>query len=322
MLQIILLLLKIVGFILLAVFGLLLFLILIVLFVPVRYRVKAEYHEEPNVEGRAGWLFHILYAGITFRDKILHIRLRVFGFIVYDNLRTRKRQPKREARQAEEIPRRTAEKPSRTAEKPGRTAEIPGGTAKIPGETAKIPGGTAEIPDELESDGTGQRKEGFFGKLRRRIHEKYIGILHFLNSIKEKIRRKISDLLNIKHKIRLLRDFISDELNQEAFHLTYGSIKRLLKHILPTKLRADIIFGTGDPCSTGKALGAAAALYGFYGEHVKITPDFNNSVFEGNLYVRGRIRLITILIIVIKLLLDKKFKRLIRNVKILKEALS
>jgi hypothetical protein len=62
-------------------------------------------------------------------------------------------------------------------------------------------------------------------------------------------------------------------------------------------------------------------LYGFYGDRVVIIPDFENKVFEGKHYARGRIRLITLLIIVIKLISDKRFKRLKSNFLILKEAL-
>ena len=103
--------------------------------------------------------------------------------------------------------------------------------------------------------------------------------------------------------------------------MTYGSIGKLLKHILPRKLKANIIYGTGDPCSTGQILGALSILYSMYGDRVTIIPDFENQRFEGNAMARGRIRLVTILIIVIKLILDKRFRQLRNNVRLLKEAL-
>ena len=80
-----------------------------------------------------------------------------------------------------------------------------------------------------------------------------------------------------------------------------------------------LLFGTGDPCSTGKVLGVLSLIYGLYGEHIEITPDFNNKVLEGNFNVKGRIRLVRIIIIVTKLLLDKRFKRLKNNFSRLKE---
>jgi hypothetical protein len=113
-----------------------------------------------------------------------------------------------------------------------------------------------------------------------------------------------------------------DEINRTAFGTAWKSLIRLLKHLSPTKLVAEIIFGTGDPCSTGQILGVLAFFYGMYGEHVSLTPDFENKILEGKLYARGRIRLITVLIIVVKLLIDKKFKEMMNNFKTLKEALS
>lgn len=137
----------------------------------------------------------------------------------------------------------------------------------------------------------------------------------------KRIKGWFQKTLDLKHKINLIKAFINEEENRAAFGLTYTKLKLLIKHILPTKLRSQLIFGTGDPCSTGQALGVFAVLFGVYGEYVQITPDFENKIFKGSHYAKGRIRIGTLLIIVIKLLLDKKFKQLLRNYRILKEAL-
>jgi hypothetical protein len=143
----------------------------------------------------------------------------------------------------------------------------------------------------------------------------------FFIELKNKIIKGFEVAANIKQKISLITDFIKDELNREGFHITYSSLKKLLKHILPTKLKSRIIFGTGDPCTTGQALGFMGILYSFYGDKIQIIPDFENIRLEGKHDARGRIRLITIILIVIKLMFDKRFKQLKRNFIILKEAL-
>lgn len=150
----------------------------------------------------------------------------------------------------------------------------------------------------------------FFGKLK----SIFLGIIRRIKSI-------LKSLFNIKNKIHIILEFIKNDLNKQGFRLTYRSLKRILKHILPTKLKSTLIFGTGDPCSTGQVLGVFAILYSFYGGDVKITPDFENQRFEGKHYAKGRIRLATLLIIVIKLILDKQFKQFTRNLITLKEAL-
>jgi hypothetical protein len=157
----------------------------------------------------------------------------------------------------------------------------------------------------------------FLNKVRN-IKEK---IITFFRTLKERIKNWIKVSFNVEHKIHLISAFLKDEGNRDAFRLTFRSLKKLLKHVLPTKLKSSIIFGTGDPCSTGQALGALSILYSFYGDKIQITPDFENKRLEGKHYARGRIRLVTILIIVIKLILDKRFKQLKSNMKTLKEAL-
>ncbi len=172
-------------------------------------------------------------------------------------------------------------------------------------------------PDQEEEE----ERESFFGRVLRKIRGIFRGISNKLRSIREGIKRTFSKILNLKKKLHLILEFLKDEENKQAFQVTFSSLKKLLKHILPTRLKSEVTFGTGDPCSTGKALGAISILYSFYGDNIRITPDFENKIFEGNHYARGRIRIGSLLIILIRLILDKKFKQLKRNFKILKEAL-
>jgi hypothetical protein len=150
--------------------------------------------------------------------------------------------------------------------------------------------------------------------LKGRLHD-------FWEGIKSKLQSILTSAAGIRQKISLILDFIRDEYNKQGFQITFSSVKRLLKHILPTKLKSRIVFGTGDPCSTGQALGAMSILYSFYGDKIQIVPDFQNKRLEGTHCAQGRIRLVTILIIVIKLMLDKRFQQLRKNFQILKEAL-
>ena len=155
-------------------------------------------------------------------------------------------------------------------------------------------------------------------KFFKRTKERIVG---FFKRTKEKILSIFHDLTDIQRKIGLISTFITDEKNRAGMKRTFKSLKKIIKHILPTKLRSKVIFGTGDPCSTGQLLGLCAILYSFYGDNMQITPDFQNARFEGQHYAKGRIRVITLLFIVIKLMLDKRFKQLKGNLLILKEAL-
>lgn len=310
MLHIIVLILKIIGIILLSVISLLLMLVLLALFVPVRYRVKAQFKDGADIQARLGWLFHILHAKVSYAEGKHHIRLHVFGIKVYDSQKPA-RSPKGRKKGRHNMKRdydRAPASDKRAALRgstPHREHDSPSMNI-TPLKEGKSDRDAPHIAKEEGYEGTGDKAE----KPRR---------------LKQKLKDFISSIVSFfgfRHKLRLIKNFLVDEITKTALGISWTSLRRLLKHLAPARLKAEIIFGTGDPCSTGQALGVLAFFYGIYGEHIKLTPDFENKIIEGKLYVRGRIRLITILIIVIKLLIDKKFKEMMKNFKLLKEALS
>lgn len=413
MLHIIVLLLKFIGIVLLTIIGLIVTLLLVILLVPIRYRVWVTHGALFRLEGRVSWILHIIDARVKQEGELRRIRLRLFGILLYDSARPRKakklkRGRRKVARSEEQYDEEVIAPPGSSHSKTAKTRKrdsdgkaIPRGQGasrkqethrgqEIPtkqdahmeqepsgelkqygkqnskvdltNKTGDLPVNETIVPDKLDTgsaelraepnketikktkkelnsepgaeleegefvaDGPGadadlDSKLNIFSKLSNRIKRIFQGIRNKFISLRSSIKRGWKAFVNIKNKIGLIKDFLGNEENRSAFGVTYGSLKKLLKHVLPRKLRSKVIFGTGDPCSTGQALGAASILYGMYGDHVQITPDFENKVFEGSHYAKGRIRIGTLLIIVIKLLLDKKFKQLKRNFKILKEAL-
>lgn len=166
-----------------------------------------------------------------------------------------------------------------------------------------------------------KEKASFFKRSYDKIKETKKKVTAFIHNLIEKIKIILESAHNIKGKLDLILGFIQLDANKEGFKITWKSLKKIIKHLLPTELSSKIKFGTGDPCSTGQALGVLGMLYSLYGDKIQITPDFENKVLEGKHFARGRIRLVTILIIVIKLILDKRFKKLTKNIVVLKEAL-
>lgn len=328
--------------ILLVVLSLLLIALLTVLFVPIRYMVNIEHGNELFVQGRAGWLFRFIFSRFSFIEGKLHICVRVFGFLLYDNLKEKSPKEKKK-RTKKSVKKKKATKTQKTApetltkdsiykskdEEESKESE----TVSVILDVGKEIMLQQDKADEHQDDTTDAAKDddrlkieedekpSFLKKILLKITKIKDKIITFFQEWINKIKKLFESATSIKQKKDLVFDFIKDELNREGFKLTYSSLRRLLKHILPTKLKSKIIFGTGDPCSTGQALGAMSILYSLYGDKIRIIPDFENSRFEGTHYARGRIRLITLLIIVIKLILDKRFKSLKRNFIILKEAL-
>lgn len=105
-------------------------------------------------------------------------------------------------------------------------------------------------------------------------------------------------------------------LESESFarvRLAFGrELPPLLRHLLPKRIRGYLNFGFEDPAVTGKALGGLAMLLGLT-DQLKIIPDFQEKKLEADITAKGRIILLTLVIHVLKLVLNKDVRALIRR---------
>ena len=110
---------------------------------------------------------------------------------------------------------------------------------------------------------------------------------------------------------------IWEKLQEPSFQKTLSRVKKaagkILRHILPQELRGKAVAGTGDPALTGQLVGLFYACWPLYGENwdLELSGDFEKKRLQGKVYMKGRIRLLTIIGIVLGLLLDKNILRLI-----------
>lgn len=346
MLTLILLILKIIGIALLVLLGILLFLMLIVLFVPIRYKVNLEHGDAFILNGGVSWLLHLVHARISQSASDRRIWIRILGIIVYDSLRPPKIKRDR-SESTKSAKGKVNKRNSKRNSKSNRKAHVNHSpninedklnelriddsdkVDSIHVDKSVIDDGI-KIDDIKSYDENSNDKKNDYVEHERIRHSNILTktyqnikkrIISIFKSIKDKLKELLEKLFNIKNKVRLILDFIKDDMNKSGFRFTFETLKKLIKHILPRRIKSKLIFGTGDPCSTGQVLGVLAILYSFYGDNLQITPDFENKVFIGSHYARGRIRIWTLLIIVIKLLLDKRFKDLKMNYQLLKEAL-
>ena len=131
---------------------------------------------------------------------------------------------------------------------------------------------------------------------------------------KKKKRKKSSFADRIKRiceKASSLREAVDDEENQKAFRLLISRVKYLLHHLRFRKFEGRLRFGFDDPAMMGRILGVLSLFYPLYGESFTITPVFDHAVFEGEIALKGHVRLIHILIAAIQLLMNKKIRGLV-----------
>lgn len=131
---------------------------------------------------------------------------------------------------------------------------------------------------------------------------------------KKKKRKKSSFADRIKRiceKLSSLREAVEDEENQKAFRLLLSRVKYLLHHLRFRRFEGRLVFGFDDPAMMGRILGVLSLFYPLYGESFTIKPAFDHTLFEGEIALKGHVRLIHILIAGIQLMMNKKIRGLV-----------
>ncbi len=357
LLHVVLLILKIIGIVLLTVLGVVLLAILLILLVPIRYNVNAEKYDNISAVIRAGWLLRILYFKAEYKDEKFIYYVKLFGIKIRSNLskenewedseskkEKRKKSQKEhkneykkqyhkqeviDSKKEEQNPVESSKKELPILQEKPIKIEDKTDTIAIKKDDVK----KDDVKKEFQPEGIPEtEKQSKLSILWKKIKTTW---LKFIDTIKnlwlkvrnlyQNMRTKVSDWFtsfqNIKHKIQLCVAFIQNEQNKLGIQNVFRSIKKTLKHCIPYKVTGLIQFGTGDPCSTGQALGVVSLLYAYYGGNIKVIPDFENEIIEGYIKAKGRIRLGALLIIALKLLLNDNFKQLLINYRKLKEEL-
>lgn len=133
-------------------------------------------------------------------------------------------------------------------------------------------------------------------------------------ALKKKKRKKFLFADRIKRiceKASSLRETVEDEENQKAVRLLLSRVKYLLHHLRFRKFEGRLAFGFEDPATVGRMLAVLSLFYPLYGECFTITPVFDHTLCEGEITLKGHVRLIHILIAVIQLMMNKKIRGLV-----------
>ena len=135
-----------------------------------------------------------------------------------------------------------------------------------------------------------------------------------LKKLKYTFRTICDKIKNMKSEYDFYRRLWEKPQGKAAFLNGKKQLFYLLKKIRPHRIEGNLLFGTGDPASTGQITGVIAAFYGLYPEKLRIMPDFEEKRLEGNLYLKGKLRLIHVLIIAVRLIADKNVRYIIKKI--------
>lgn len=208
-------------------------------------------------------------------------------------------------------------------------AECVGNAEKPPSEVKKAENGTSVIVNKVNgetganSDGKISEKQpditsakktpGIIARLKKIIYSLTDKVKSIIKKTKRKIRAVIRSKDKLKKKIDDIKMIINDEANKEMVRLLYSQLKALFKEIMPVKYKINIHYGCDDPYRTGQLLMYISVFYGLSGINMNITPDFNEKILEGDIYIKGRVRIYKLLMIVFRVYRNKRFRELVLN---------
>ena len=172
-----------------------------------------------------------------------------------------------------------------------------------------------QTPTETVENATAPRKKsrvkqiwealkGLFRKLKKALEN----IQYTITKVCDKIR-KISD------NIQYYKEVIASDTFQQSYATCKEQLGYLLRKIKPDTFRAALVIGTDDPATTAQILAVHGMLYPLLGNCIALQGDFEQQRIEGQVFLKGKIRVFTFLRVFIKIYFNKEIKKLIRLLK-------
>lgn len=281
---------------------------LAILFAAVRYCGKISF-DDKKAQISIRWLGVVLRVPILITEKDLQWKVRVFGVPILrsDGAHKKRRSKKSSAPKAQK---RKAEKAAETVQKTQESSKQEKKALSV--NLEKSPTAPEQEKQIAPKQTTDQREEQSAFRQADEREKKPRGIrqlfLWLQNVIKivRKMKKKV-------HSVQDLVDILRSDAGKAFICIVKENVIHLWKQIHPRRMRGKVIFGTGDPCSTGELLGVFALFYAWYGNGVQIIPDFEQKRIEGNVSFRGRIRMITLICIAWRIIKNKDGRKLLHE---------
>lgn len=326
MLHVLLLILKITGIVIACILGLVILIVAAVLFVPVRYKADADYHGKFKAHAKMSWL-GILRVLVSY-DEELAIKAKALFITIYSNDDNKeksskhKKSEKKKLKQPEEknifsVNDEEAKKLTENEEKPQiKMAEAVSDTKE---DTQAVKNNVEDIKESAESlketvseDESGDtQKKSFFDKVKDKCFVIYTKIKEIIKLIKDTVKKVSGAADRLKEKVSKAKEFVTDEDNKALFHFLLEQLKALVKVIRPNKYRINARLGFEDPATMGKVLAYISIFYGMSGVDLSLEPVFGENIKEGSIFLKGNIRIFSVLVIALRVYRNEQFKKFI-----------
>ena len=333
MLHILLLILKWIGIVLAVFLLLVLLLINLGLFVPIRYRADASCQndiETLEAEFELSWMWKLFFLTACWKKGKADMKIRIGWKYLFSEEKEGKSEEKIEVpeekeendlqKEKEEQKFLKEQKESLPPEKTNRS--LPENNVQEQAEKRecrqqKTESGIDKEEEEKESFTADRRKAGGRKKkpLWDRMKEK---ISEWIERCKSFWRKILAMGRNFRGKKEQIESFLTDASHRRAFCSLKREVRRFLGHVSPKDVKIVGKIGLEDPYMTGQALAVLGMLFPFLGENTVIVPDFENKVLEGSVHIEGKIHNFRMLAILWRLIKDRDVRKIIIDVKKLK----
>ena len=284
--------LKIIGIVLLCILGLILTAIIVVLFVPVRYKIIAdsdinEVNKDYHVTAKFSWLLCLVRGRYNYPSED-GLTLKVGPFTVYG---------------AEK-----KEKPPKKKKKKDKETKM-----SVKEDASTSDSSKEEIIEKEIEDNSTEKEDIYIGSVKRKtLKEK---IIYTWQKICDKINKVFTKIKYILANIKKYIGIIQTVEFKEAFELCKGSLARLFRMIKPRKLKISGKVGMTSPDQTGYVCAAIGVISPFFKKQIHVIPDFDDFVIKGNVLIKGRIYIFVVLIVGIKVFFDKNIRKVVEMFK-------
>lgn len=345
MMSTLLLILKILGITFLSLFGILLLIITVILFVPIHYKGVGVYNDEnARFVGKITWLMHLISAQIKYeKTSHLHIFIKILGITVYDNLKDTKKDiidKNSEDTQIEDNNKHTKNSSEEdviannatenNVEEKNEHSKIHENMetqqitveAEIKNESVENTNNKKENGKEhdkndeeclnsIDNDAVEEEKTSLFEKVKLYIDK----IKHSIQNIKYTIKKMYDTMNKIKGNIKYYVRLWQAESTQRAFSKCKRRLKQVIKSIAPRRFKLNLHLGFDDISITGEIMALYGMLYPVHSGSIDLLPDFEKNVVEGDIFFKGKITICIILWVLGTLYFDKDIKLFIRRFK-------
>ena len=319
MIHVLIMMLKIIGWLLLILIGLLLVVLGTVLFSPIRYRFDMEYHDKLEGKAKITWFSHSISIDIEYQENQPHYQIRIFGIQLFPKTKKKKQKTRKKK----------VERKQKTSQTIGHLSPIKEENKKneekfssYEEETQKEKNSIREIEKNKKQENKKEVQSTLLEKEEEKLpiiieekRQKRNSFKKFLYSIPKKIQRILKKWKYLLEKIQYYRSFYKDEVTKRAIEFTKKTLKKLCLHTLPRKFEGMIVFGTSDPALTGQILGILSIAMPFYKEKLRLYPVFDESTFAFEVKGKGRIQIGYYVYLALRFWFQKDVKQVITRIR-------